>query len=58
MPADRHAWRSLRRFVQGSGHRVDAKMKRLTGKLEEQFAERAKLEAQIRKNLEGLNLAG
>jgi hypothetical protein len=33
-------------------------MKRLTGKLEEQFAERAKLEAQIRKNLEGLNLAG
>jgi hypothetical protein len=33
-------------------------MKRLAAKLEEQFAESAKLEAQIRKNLKELNLAG
>ncbi|MGD0012333.1 MAG: hypothetical protein ABSE93_27810 [Terriglobia bacterium] len=40
------------------GEPFDGKMKRLTAKLEEQFAESARLETQIRKNLKELNLAG
>jgi type I restriction enzyme M protein len=44
--------------IEDDGEPFDEKMKRLAAKLEEQFAESAKLEAQIRKNLKELNLAG
>jgi type I restriction enzyme M protein len=44
--------------IEDDGEPFDGKIKRLTAKLEEQFAESAKLEAQIRKNLKELNLAG
>ncbi|MBI5406788.1 MAG: SAM-dependent DNA methyltransferase [Nitrospirae bacterium] len=37
--------------IEDDGEPFDEKMKRLTAKLEEQFAESAKLEAQIRRNL-------
>ncbi|MBI4720122.1 MAG: N-6 DNA methylase [Chitinivibrionia bacterium] len=40
--------------VEDDGEPFDEKMKRLVGKLEEQFAEGAKLEKAIRKNLRGL----
>ena len=44
--------------IEDDGEPFDEKMKRLTAKLEEQFTESAKLEAQIRKNLKELSLAG
>ena len=37
--------------IEDDGEPFDEKMKRLTAKLEEQFAESARLEAQIRRNL-------
>ena len=40
--------------IEEDGELFDAKMKRLVAKLEEQFAEGAKLEKEIRKNLKGL----
>ncbi|MBI4025538.1 MAG: N-6 DNA methylase, partial [Verrucomicrobia bacterium] len=40
--------------VEDDGEPFDAKMKRLTSKLEEQFSESAKLEKVIRANLKGL----
>ena len=43
--------------IEDDGEPFDEKMKRLTAKLEEQFTESAKLEAQIRKNLRELNFA-
>jgi type I restriction enzyme M protein len=42
--------------AQDDGEPFEEKMKRLTGKLEEQFAESAKLEKAIRKNLAALEL--
>ncbi len=44
--------------VEDDDEPFDEKMKRLTGQLEEQFAESAKLEAQIRRNLKGLGYGG
>lgn len=44
--------------VEDDGEPFDAKMKRLTATLEEQFAESAKLEKAIRANLEGLGYGG
>jgi type I restriction enzyme M protein len=44
--------------IEDDGEPFDEKMKRLTTKLEEQFTESAKLEAQIRKNLKELKFAG
>ncbi len=44
--------------VEDDGEPFDEKMKRLVGKLEEQFAEGAKLEKAIRKNLRGLGYGG
>ncbi len=41
--------------IEDDGEPFDEKMKRLTAKLEEQFAESAKLETIIRKNLKGLS---
>lgn len=40
--------------VEGDGEPFDEKLKRLVAKLEEQFAEGARLEKEIRKNLRGL----
>ncbi|GEM_PF-1883212 len=40
--------------VEDDGEPFDEKMKRLTAKLEEQFAESARLEKVIRENLKGL----
>jgi len=40
--------------VEDDGEPFDEKMKRLTGKLEEQMAEGAKLEKQIKENLKVL----
>jgi type I restriction enzyme M protein len=40
--------------VEDDGEPFEQKMNRLVAKLEEQFAEGAKLEKQIRKNLKGL----
>ena len=44
--------------VEDDGEPFDAKMKRLVATLEEQFAEGAKLEKAIRKNLKGLGYGG
>jgi type I restriction enzyme M protein len=44
--------------VEDDGEPFDAKMKRLVGTLEEQFAEGARLEQEIRKNLRGLGYGG
>jgi type I restriction enzyme M protein len=43
--------------VEDDGEPFEQKMKRLTTKLDEQFANSAKLEKEIRKNLRGLNYA-
>ena len=40
--------------IEDDGEPFDEKMKRLTAKLEEQFAESARLEQAIKKNLKGL----
>ena len=40
--------------IDDDGEPFDEKMKRLTAKLEEQFAESARLEQAIKKNLKGL----
>lgn len=42
--------------VEDDGEPFEEKMKRLTAKLEEQFAESARLERVIRENLKGLGL--
>jgi type I restriction enzyme M protein len=42
--------------AEDDGEPFEEKMKRLTAKLEEQFAESARLEKVIRKNLKGLGL--
>lgn len=44
--------------IEDDGEPFDEKMKRLVFKLNEQFAEGAKLEAEIRKNLKGLGYGG
>jgi type I restriction enzyme M protein len=44
--------------IEDDGEPFEQKMKRLTGKLEEQFAESAKLEKTIRANMKGLGYAG
>ena len=44
--------------VEDDGEPFEEKMARLTGELDEQFAESAKLESAIRSNLEGLGYGG
>lgn len=44
--------------VEDDGEPFDEKMKRLVATLEEQFAEGARLEKEIRKNLRGLGYGG
>jgi type I restriction enzyme M protein len=44
--------------IEDDGEPFDEKMKRLVAKLEEQFAEGARLEKEIRKNLRGLGYGG
>jgi type I restriction enzyme M protein len=45
---------TVQRIYEDNDEPFEEKMKRLTAKLEEQFAESAKLEAQIRRNLKEL----